>query len=119
MPKINLSVSVTTPTGTTPVRHVPDVWPSLLPSTVAYELYGLDTNLSFNLAEAIAECQPIYEDMPGWTESTVGVEQMGLLPLNARRYLDRMEELCGVPVDMVSTGPDRRETIVLRHPFEV
>ena len=56
MPKINLSVSVTTPTGTTPVRHVPDVWPSLLPSTVAYELYGLDTNLSFNLAEAIAEC---------------------------------------------------------------
>ena len=86
---------------------------------VGYRRNGIVTDILPLGSEAIAECQPIYEDMPGWTESTVGVEQMGLLPLNARRYLDRMEELCGVPVDMVSTGPDRRETIVLRHPFEV
>ena len=56
--------------------------------------------------------------MPGWTESTVGVETLEGLPPQARRYLDRMAELCGVPVDVVSTGPDRRETIVLRHPFD-
>ncbi len=86
---------------------------------VGYHRNGTVTDILPLGAEAIAECQPIYEDMPGWTESTVGVEQMNLLPLNARRYLDRMEALCGVPVDMVSTGPDRRETIVLRHPFEV
>jgi len=86
---------------------------------VGYRRNGTVTDILPLGAEAIAECQPIYEDMPGWSESTVGVEQMDLLPLNARRYLHRMEELCGVPVDMVSTGPDRRETIVLRHPFEV
>ena len=85
---------------------------------VGYRCNGTVTDILPLGAEAIAECQPIYEDMPGWTESTMGVEQMELLPVNARRYLDRMEEICGVPVDMVSTGPDRRETIVLRHPFE-
>ncbi len=69
-------------------------------------------------ADAIAQCEPIYEDMPGWTESTVGVEQLERLPVNARRYLERMAELCTVPIDVVSTGPDRRETIVLRHPFD-
>ncbi|MDE2260170.1 MAG: adenylosuccinate synthase [Betaproteobacteria bacterium] len=69
-------------------------------------------------ADAIAECEPIYEDMQGWSESTVGVEQLDRLPVNARRYLERMAELCAVPIDVVSTGPDRRETIVLRHPFD-
>ncbi|KXW55687.1 adenylosuccinate synthase [Ferrovum sp. PN-J185] len=69
-------------------------------------------------AEAIEQCQPIYEEMPGWTESTVGIENYDQLPINARRYLERMAELCEVPIDVVSTGPDRRETIVLRHPFE-
>ncbi len=69
-------------------------------------------------AEAIEECQPIYEEMPGWTESTVGIENYDQLPINARRYLERMAELCEVPIDVVSTGPDRQETIVLRHPFE-
>ncbi|MDE1892072.1 MAG: adenylosuccinate synthase [Betaproteobacteria bacterium] len=69
-------------------------------------------------AEEIEQCQPIYEEMPGWTESTVGIENYDQLPINARRYLERMAELCEVPIDVVSTGPDRRETIVLRHPFE-
>jgi adenylosuccinate synthase len=55
--------------------------------------------------------------MPGWTETTVGAKSMDELPANARAYIKRIEELVGVPVDMVSTGPDREETIVLRHPF--
>jgi len=55
--------------------------------------------------------------MPGWTESTVGAKSMDELPANARAYIKRIEELVGIPVDMVSTGPDREETIVLRHPF--
>jgi len=68
-------------------------------------------------AEDASRCQPVYESMPGWTETTVGAKTMEALPLNARNYIKRLEELVGVPVDMVSTGPDREETIVLRHPF--
>jgi len=68
-------------------------------------------------AEDLARCEPIYEDLPGWRDSTVGVREFGQLPVNAQRYLKRMEEVCEVPVDMISTGPDREETIVLRHPF--
>ena len=69
-------------------------------------------------AEAIAGCSPIYEDMPGWSESTVGVKDYDRLPGNARRYLERMAEICEVPIDVISTGPDREETIVRRHPFD-
>lgn len=69
-------------------------------------------------AEDAARCQPIYEEMPGWKESTVGAKSLAALPANARAYIKRIEELVGVPIDMVSTGPDREETIVLRHPFE-
>ncbi|MQQ99316.1 adenylosuccinate synthase [Glaciimonas soli] len=69
-------------------------------------------------AEDAARCVPIYEEMPGWTESTVGAKSMEALPATARAYIKRIEELVGVPVDMVSTGPDREETIVLRHPFK-
>ena len=68
-------------------------------------------------AEDAARCEPVYEEMPGWTESTVGAKSMEELPANARAYIQRIEELVGVPIDMVSTGPDREETIVLRHPF--
>lgn len=69
-------------------------------------------------AEAFEACEPIYEEMPGWKESTVGAKRMEDLPANARAYLKRIEELVGVPIDIVSTGPDRNETIVLRHPFD-
>lgn len=69
-------------------------------------------------AEDAARCEPIYEEMPGWTDSTVGVKSLQALPANARAYIKRIEELVGVPIDMISTGPDREETIVLRHPFE-
>jgi adenylosuccinate synthase len=60
---------------------------------------------------------PIYEEMPGWTESTVGAKSLDQLPGNARAYISRIEEILKTPVDIVSTGPDRVETIVLRHPF--
>jgi len=69
-------------------------------------------------AEMLAQCEPVYEEVPGWKESTVGVKRYADLPANARSYLKRIEEICGVPVDMISTGPDREQTIVLRHPFE-
>ena len=69
-------------------------------------------------AEDAARCVPVYEDMPGWSESTVGAKSMDALPANARAYVLRIEALVGVPIDMVSTGPDREETIVLRHPFQ-
>ena len=68
-------------------------------------------------AEDAGRCVPIYEEMPGWTQSTVGAKSLAALPANARAYIKRIEELVGVPIDMVSTGPDREETIVLRHPF--
>jgi len=60
----------------------------------------------------------VLEDMPGWSESTVGITEYDKLPVNARRYLERIAELCDVGVDMISTGPDRQETIVLHHPFQ-
>jgi adenylosuccinate synthase len=68
-------------------------------------------------ADEVAQCEPIYEDFPGWTESTFGVQSWDRLPGSARRYLDRLSEVTGVPLDMVSTGPDRDQTILLRHPF--
>ena len=69
-------------------------------------------------AEDLAQCEPIYETLPGWSDTTVGVQLLEKLPVNAQKYLARIEEICGVPVDMISTGPDREETIVRRHPFE-
>jgi adenylosuccinate synthase len=60
----------------------------------------------------------VYEELPGWQESTFGVRSYDKLPANARRYLDRLSEVCEVPIDMISTGPDRDQTIVLKHPFE-
>jgi adenylosuccinate synthase len=70
------------------------------------------------LPHRYAECEPVYETHPGWKEPTCGITDFAQLPDNARRYLARMEQLAGVPIDIVSTGPDRAETIVLRHPFE-
>ncbi len=70
-------------------------------------------------AQGWADVQAVYETMPGWTESTVGVQKLADLPQAARNYIDRLAELTGTPIDIISTGPDRVETIVLRHPFEV
>ena len=60
----------------------------------------------------------VYEELPGWQSSTVGITEYGDLPENARDYLQRIEELAGVPVDIISTGPDREQTIIKQHPFE-
>ncbi|MFZ9508867.1 MAG: adenylosuccinate synthase [Burkholderiaceae bacterium] len=68
-------------------------------------------------ADALAECEPVYEDLPGWKTSTVGVRSWADLPVNAQRYLHRLSEVAGAPIDMVSTSPDRLDTIVLRDPF--
>lgn len=60
---------------------------------------------------------PLYEELPGWEESTVGITSEAALPANARAYLRRIEELCDIPIDIISTGPDRDNTIVINHPF--
>jgi adenylosuccinate synthase len=83
-----------------------------------YKLDGAFTDILPVGADDLERCEPVYESMPGWTDSTVGVKAFDGLPAAARAYIKRMEELCGVPVDMISTGPDREETIVLRHPFK-
>lgn len=83
-----------------------------------YKLNGKIVDIFPVGAEDAAACEPIYEEMPGWKESTVGAKSLDVLPANARAYIDRIEKLVGVPIDMISTGPDREETIVLRHPFK-
>jgi len=68
-------------------------------------------------SEEIARCKPIYEVMQGWSDSTVGITRYEALPIAARLYLQRIEHVTGVPIHMVSTGPDRDHTIMMRHPF--
>ena len=68
-------------------------------------------------SEDYAKLVPVYEEVPGWSESTLGAQSLDVLPANALAYIKRLEELVGAPIDIVSTGPDRVETIVLRHPF--
>ena len=83
--------------------------------------YRLDQTVSDILpvgAETLERCEPVYENIPGWQNSTVGITDFAQLPLNAQRYLKRIEEICVVPVDVVSTGPGREETIVRRQPFD-
>jgi adenylosuccinate synthase len=82
-----------------------------------YLVHGEPLALLPSGADAVAECVPVYETLPGWSDSTVGVKTFEALPANARAYLDRIEALAGVPIAMVSTGPDRTETILRRHPF--
>ena len=67
--------------------------------------------------DAFADVEPVYEELPGWTAPTLGVTREQDLPEAARRYLARIEDIVGVPIDVISTGPDRDQTIVRRHPF--
>ncbi len=85
---------------------------------VAYRLDGKEVTAPPVGADRYAQCEPVYIEVPGWTDSTVAAKAMDELPRQARDYLRRIEELCETPVDIVSTGPDREETVVLRHPFE-
>ncbi len=85
---------------------------------VGYELNGQRIDILPLDADDIVACRPIYESFAGWTETTAGITEWDALPLNARRYLERVQECIGAPIDMVSTGPDREHTIVLRHPYQ-
>ena len=85
---------------------------------VGYKLEGTLSEILPVGAEELERCHPVYEELPGWMESTVGIRTYDKLPARARAYLDRIEELARVPIDLISTGPDREETIVRRHPFE-
>jgi adenylosuccinate synthase len=70
------------------------------------------------IVDRFADVEPVYEEHPGWQASTVGITDYAALPQEARSYLARIEELAGVPVDIISTGPDREQTIIKQHPFE-
>jgi len=85
---------------------------------VGYEIDGEPVTGVPLVLDRLAECEPVYEDMPGWSEQTAGVTDYEDLPGNARRYLERIEELAGIPLDIISTGPGREQTIVKRNPFE-
>jgi adenylosuccinate synthase len=84
---------------------------------VGYELNGKRIDILPLDADDIVACQPIYDTFEGWSETTAGVTEWDKLPLNARRYLERVQGFIGAPIDMVSTGPDRDHTILLRHPY--
>jgi adenylosuccinate synthase len=84
----------------------------------AYEMDGKTITQPPLGADAYERCTPIYEEMPGWSESTVNCKSYDDLPINAKNYLVRIEELTMTPVDIISTGPDRDETIVVRDPFK-
>ena len=84
---------------------------------VGYELNGKRIDILPLDADDVAACVPIYDSFPGWSESTFGVTQWDKLPLNARRSLERVQQFIGAPIDMVSTGPDREHTILLKHPY--
>jgi adenylosuccinate synthase len=70
------------------------------------------------LSENFGECEPVYEEWPGWQESSVGITRYEDLPANARSYLERLQALVGVPITIISTGPDRDQTIIRKNPFD-
>ncbi len=84
---------------------------------VGYRCDGVTVQNAPVGADSLADCEPIYEELPGWQASTVGARRLEDLPANAQAYIRRIEELTEVPIDMISTGPDRDENIIFRHPF--
>jgi len=86
---------------------------------VGYELDGVEMEVPPINTTEFARCTPIYEEHPGWMSKTFGITQYEDLPENARSYLKRMEELLETPADIISTGPDRDHTMVLRNPYEI
>ncbi len=92
----------------------------LLSLGVGYKLNGSDEigHILPTGADSLANCEPVYEEMQGWVENTSGIKEFNQLPKAAQNYLHRIEEVCDVPIDMISTGPDREDTILVRHPFK-
>ena len=84
---------------------------------VGYRAGGVVSQEPPLLVDAFADVEPVYEELPGWKGTTFGVTAEAQLPIEARGYLARLESLVGVPIDVISTGPDRDQTIVRRHPF--
>jgi len=85
---------------------------------VGYRLDGKVQDTPPLLIDRFGECEPVYESMPGWTEPTAGATSYAALPKQAKAYLRRIEELAGVPIDIVSTGPSRDAIVMRRHPFD-
>ena len=85
---------------------------------VGYQINGEPISGVPVVVDRFAECKPVYEEHPGWQASTVGITDFAELPAKAQDYLQRIEELAGVPVAIISTGPDREQTIIKHHPFE-
>ena len=86
---------------------------------VGYKRDGVSVDILPLSADEFDGCKPQYIDMPGWQDSTMGVTDFDALPENARNYINKVESLAGVPIDIISTGPDRVETIVKRDLFAV
>ncbi len=85
---------------------------------VGYKDVGECTSASLMDVDSFDSLEPVYQEMPGWNETTVGARDLEQLPANARAYIQFIEDAIEVPVDIISTGPDREETITLRHPFD-
>ena len=83
----------------------------------AYKINGQITETAPLGADQYAACEAIIEEMPGWSGTTAGITDFAQLPDNAKAYIARIEQLIGVKVTILSTGPDRNETIVLESPF--
>ena len=81
---------------------------------VAYRLDGEQTQLPPTGADQLEHCEPVYEKLPGWKQSTKHMRDYEELPLNAKGYLNRIRELCGVPFSLISVGPERQSTIWLQ-----
>lgn len=84
---------------------------------IGYELDGETIDILPMGADEIERCRPVYETLEGWSDCTVGVTDYDQLPANARLYLQRIEQVCGVPIHIISTSPDRDHTIMVKHPF--
>lgn len=82
-----------------------------------YQVDGKDMPYPPLESDILEKCVPVYEELPGWSESTAGVQDFNKLPENTQKYLQRVQELAGVPIHMISTGPDRKDTIMLVNPF--
>lgn len=85
---------------------------------IAYELNGETITAPPYDAQGYADAKPVYIEMPGWQSTTIGTDSFDALPIEAQNYIRKIEELSGLPVDILSTGPDRDETLILNHPFD-
>jgi adenylosuccinate synthase len=84
---------------------------------ISYELNGKQTTTPPYDAQGYADAKPTYIEMPGWKTSTIGTDSFDYLPIEAQNYIRKIEELSNLPVDILSTGPDRDETLILNNPF--